>query len=105
MRILCAVAVTLLGWSGAAQAQTLDDLAAAMDADKVKTVSIGGAGFYYHLGGSALATEPWPKFTLKSYGFKANYQTASAVLDLTLTQFLNPPRGAGEIVIHPGTVA
>jgi glyoxylase-like metal-dependent hydrolase (beta-lactamase superfamily II) len=95
MRILCAIAVMLLGWAGGAQAQTLGDLAAAMGSEKVKTVSIGGAGFYYHLGGSAMANEPWPKFTLKSYRFEANYQTASAALDLTLTQFLNPPRGAG----------
>jgi glyoxylase-like metal-dependent hydrolase (beta-lactamase superfamily II) len=98
MRKLGALAVVtafVLGVSGPVAAQSLDRLAKAMGADKVKTVHIKGAGFYYHLGGSSIANEPWPKFNLKAYGFTANYETASAVIDLTLTQFLNPPRGAG----------
>ncbi len=95
MRTLAAIIVVLFTLTGAARAATLADLAAAMGADKVKTVTINGAGFYYHLGGSGLASEPWPKFNLKAYRLVANYQTASAALDLTLTQFLDPPRGAG----------
>ncbi len=89
------IGALLFGLGGPVSAQSLDQLAKAMGADRVKTVSVEGKGFYYHLGGSALAGEPWPKFNLKAYAFTANYGTGSAVLDLTLTQFLNPPRGAG----------
>lgn len=94
MRILLAVALSffLTGYSHAAG---LDDLARAMGADKVKTIEIKGAGYYFHLGGSGLANEPWPKFNLKNYRVTANYKTASMMRALTLTQFLNPPRGAG----------
>jgi glyoxylase-like metal-dependent hydrolase (beta-lactamase superfamily II) len=93
--LIAALAAFVMGFTGPVAAQSLDQLAKAMGADKVKTVQIKGQGFYYHLGGSALADEPWPKFNLKSYDFTANYETASAVIDLTLTQFLDPPRGAG----------
>ncbi|MDX1484714.1 MAG: MBL fold metallo-hydrolase, partial [Alphaproteobacteria bacterium] len=93
--VAAALAVWILAPSGPVSAQSLDDLATAVGADKVNTVHVKGTGFYYHLGGSALANEPWPKFNLKGYAFTANYETASAVIDLTLTQFLDPPRGAG----------
>ncbi|MDH3241392.1 MAG: MBL fold metallo-hydrolase [Alphaproteobacteria bacterium] len=92
---LAAVAAFVMGFTGPVGAQSLDHLARAMGADRVKTVQIKGTGFYYHLGGSALANEPWPKFNLKAYDFLANYETGSAVIDLTLSQFLKPPRGAG----------
>lgn len=80
---------------GTSSAGALDDFARAMGADKLKTIEITGTGFYFHLGGSNISSEPWPKFNLKSYRQRINYETATMGLDLTLTQALFPPRGAG----------
>lgn len=87
--------LSVAGLSGYAQAASLDDLSKAMGADKIQSIEVTGSGYYYHLGGSGLSDEPWPKFNLKKYRQSINFKTESMDLSRTLTQFLNPPRGAG----------
>lgn len=94
-KIFPALAISVLCLTGYSHADGLKDFARAMGADKVKTLDVSGSGYYFHLGGSGFANEPWPKFNLKTFRMKINYETSSMDLALTLTQFLNPPRGAG----------
>ena len=93
-KVFISVAISLFlvspSWAG-----TLDDIAKAMGADKVKSLDITGSGLYYHLGGSGIAGELWPKFNLKKYHQQIDYSTPGMKLDLVLTQALFPPRGAG----------
>jgi glyoxylase-like metal-dependent hydrolase (beta-lactamase superfamily II) len=95
MRFFLSFLMSFFLLTGVSHAQGLADLAKAMGADKVKTLEVSGSGFYFHLGGSGLSNEPWPKFNLKKYHLKINYETGALDQALTLTQFLNPPRGAG----------
>ena len=56
-----------LSFTSPSFAGTLDDIAKTMGADKVKSLDVTGSGLYYHLGGSGIAGEQWPKFNLKKY--------------------------------------
>ena len=95
MRLFLSLLMSFFFLTGVSHAQGLADLVKAMGADKVKTLEVSGSGFYFHLGGSGLATESWPKFNLKKFHQKINYETGALDQALTLTQYLNPPRGAG----------
>jgi glyoxylase-like metal-dependent hydrolase (beta-lactamase superfamily II) len=84
-----------LSFTSPSFAGTLDDIAKTMGADKVKSLDVTGSGLYYHLGGSGIAGEQWPKFNLKKYHQQLDYDAPGMKLDLVLTQALFPPRGAG----------
>jgi len=95
MQAFLAVVSMIICSSGLALANGLDDLAKAMGADKVQSISYAGDGYYYRVGQNATPQEPWPKFNLKSFQIRANYDTGSTDEELVITQFLDPPRGGG----------
>lgn len=95
MKVFLAVLPAFLCSFGLVFANDLDDLAQAMGADKVKSISYAGEGYYYNVGQNATPQEPWPKFNLKSFQIRANYDTGSMDRELVITQFLDPPRGGG----------
>jgi glyoxylase-like metal-dependent hydrolase (beta-lactamase superfamily II) len=95
MRIPAYILVAALFLPGPVSAQTLDDFAKAMGADKVKTIAFSGKGYRYAVGQSHHPKDPWPKFNLKRAQYTINYETGAMERDITVTQWENPPRGGG----------
>jgi glyoxylase-like metal-dependent hydrolase (beta-lactamase superfamily II) len=81
--------------AAAASAQTLDEIAKAMGADKVETIQYLGTGSFYAVGQSYRPGVPWPRFNLVKASRHFDYAKGAYVGDITLTQAENPPRGGG----------
>ncbi len=95
MKYLMGMIVALMSLPAMVFGAGLDEIAAAMGADKVKTIEITGSGFRNAVGQSHQPTKPWPKFNLKGYRLVINYDTASMTAERTITQWEKPPFGGG----------
>ena len=95
MRVILTAALAVVALAAPAAAASLEDLVKAMGADKVKTIAFSGQGIVNAVGQSMNPTAQWPRITLKSYKFVANYGTDAAAEEQTIAQLEDPPRGGG----------
>jgi glyoxylase-like metal-dependent hydrolase (beta-lactamase superfamily II) len=94
------MALFALGWlvpatAGAQGAAALDDVAAALGANGLKTLQITASGSSFALGQSFAPGVPWPRSNVPSFTRTINYETASLRDELVRTQAEDPPRGGG----------
>jgi glyoxylase-like metal-dependent hydrolase (beta-lactamase superfamily II) len=85
------IAVAAAG-SFAAQAQTLQEAADAAGVSKIKSVEFSGTGRWYQFGQAPNPESAWPPFEVKSYTGDINYETASARVQSTRFQVVEPGR-------------
>ena len=78
--------------SFAAQAQTLQEAADAAGVSKIKSVEFSGTGRWYQFGQAPNPESAWPPFEVKSYTGDINYDTASARVQSTRFQVVEPGR-------------
>ena len=78
--------------SFAAQAQTLQEAADAAGVSKIKSVEFSGTGRWYQFGQAPNPESAWPPFDVKSYTGDINYDTASARVQSTRFQVVEPGR-------------
>ncbi|TAK64938.1 MBL fold metallo-hydrolase [Methylobacter sp.] len=70
-------------------------LQAASDAsgtDNIKAIEFSGTGRWYQFGQAPNPGSPWPPFELKNYTADINYDTASAKVQITRSQIVEPGR-------------
>src|SRR5215475_14975509 len=96
-RLLALVAVLALLLPIASTAQdgqlTLDRVAKALGAVRVKSIEYTGTGAMFAVGQSTRPGAPWPRFNFKSYTRAINYETASLRDDMVITRV--DARGGG----------
>ena len=78
--------------SFAVQAQTLQEAADAAGVSKIKSVEFSGTGRWYQFGQAPNPESAWPPFEVKSYTGDINYETASARVQSTRFQVVEPGR-------------
>jgi len=78
--------------SFAVQAQTLQEAADAAGVSKIKSVEFSGTGRWYQFGQAPNPESAWPPFEVKSYTGDINYDTASARVQSTRFQVVEPGR-------------
>jgi glyoxylase-like metal-dependent hydrolase (beta-lactamase superfamily II) len=93
--VLAAVSLLPIACVAGAEAATLDDVAKAMGASRLDSVSFSGAGTFFAVGQNFRPTDPWPRFELTQYVRAADYAGQATRLDFALMQGENPPRGGG----------
>ena len=74
---------------------SLEGVAKAMGAAKVKSLEVTGNGMIYAVGQNPAPGTPWPRFHLKSTKRTLNYETASLREENVRSQAQDPPRGGG----------
>jgi glyoxylase-like metal-dependent hydrolase (beta-lactamase superfamily II) len=103
MRTLAALLTAVLALlPSAAEPQdakaTLEAASKALGTADVKSIEIQGNGVMFLVGQSAVPSEPWPLFNVRTFTRVVNYETASLREDLMRTRALEPPRGGGAYV-------
>ena len=78
--------------SCAVHAQTLQEAADAAGVSKIKSVEFSGTGRWYQFGQAPNPESAWPPFDVKSYTGDINYETASARVQSTRFQVVEPGR-------------
>ncbi len=78
--------------SCAVHAQTLQEAADAAGVSKIKSVEFSGTGRWYQFGQAPNPESAWPPFDVKSYTGDINYDTASARVQSTRFQVVEPGR-------------
>ena len=78
--------------SFAVHAQTLQEAADAAGVSKIKSVEFSGTGRWYQFGQAPNPESAWPPFDVKSYTGDINYETASARVQSTRFQVVEPGR-------------
>lgn len=73
----------------------LENVAKAMGATTLKSITYTGSGVNYAVGQSPVAGAPWPRFNVKSYSRAINYETASLREELVRSRADAQPRGGG----------
>lgn len=76
---------------GTQQARPLD-LAGAAGSDAIKSIEFSGAGRWYQFGQAPKPGLPWPPFELQHYSADIDYQTASAKVEISRKQIIEPGR-------------
>jgi glyoxylase-like metal-dependent hydrolase (beta-lactamase superfamily II) len=96
MHKILAAAAGLSFLPGLALAQSLDDIAKAMGADRITTIEYAGTGDFHALGQSLQPGDRWPLFKMVEYKATINYGGDGAMIQRTLViQGEHPPRGGG----------
>jgi glyoxylase-like metal-dependent hydrolase (beta-lactamase superfamily II) len=74
---------------GSAPLQTASE---ASGNDSIKAIEFSGSGRWYQFGQAPNPDLPWPPFELKNYTADINYDTASAKVQITRSQIVEPGR-------------
>ncbi|MEC4747272.1 MBL fold metallo-hydrolase [Methylomicrobium sp. Wu6] len=77
---------------GTQQAQHLDLASAAAGSDAIKSIEFSGTGRWYQFGQAPNPGLPWPPFEVQNYSADIDYQTASAKLEISRKQIIEPGR-------------
>jgi len=74
------------------QTQGLQAASEASDADNIKSIEFSGAGRWYQFGQAPNPDLSWPQFDVKNFIADINYDTASARVQITRSQTVEPGR-------------
>lgn len=85
------VVLSLLA-GGAAQAQTLQSAVRALDAAGTRSIQLTGSGSWFQFGQAPDPSLPWPRFELSRYVADIDYEKASARVQISRIQALEPGR-------------
>ncbi|MGJ0485670.1 MAG: MBL fold metallo-hydrolase [Methylomicrobium sp.] len=77
---------------GTQQAQHLDLASAAADTAGIKSIEFSGTGHWYQFGQAPNPGLPWPPFELNNYSADIDYATASARVQISRKQIIEPGR-------------
>jgi len=87
------LAVALSGAGcGSLQTQGLQAASEASGADSIKSIEFSGAGRWYQFGQAPNPDLSWPPFDVKNFTADINYDTASARVQITRSQIVEPGR-------------
>ena len=64
----------------------------ASSVDTLKSIEFTGTGRWFQFGQAPNTTSPWPAFEVKNYTADINYETASARVQITRSQIIEPQR-------------
>ncbi len=84
-------AAWMLGGCGALHQDSLK-LASEAAGSEIKSIEFSGTGQWYQFGQAPNPDLPWPPFAIKSYTANINYDTASARVQITRSQIIEPGR-------------
>ena len=86
-----AVALTVTG-CGTLQSQSLQHASEASGVANIKSIEFSGTGRWYQFGQAPNPDLPWPPFDLKNFTADINYDTASARVQISRLQVIEPGR-------------
>jgi len=77
---------------GTQQSQHLDLASAAAGSDAINSIEFSGTGRWYQFGQAPNPGLPWPPFEVQNYSADIDYQTASAKVEISRKQIIEPGR-------------
>ena len=85
-------ALPLVLWSGAVQAASLEEAAAALGASNTKSIEFSAHGHWFQFGQAPRPGDQWPQFDVSSYRADIDFESGSADVDIVRKQAIDPKR-------------